>query len=258
MMMFLLVSALALATTTLIQQRGSLALGDSVKAFQLANDGFEDIIASYKHNPVAEIQDLDKSSNCSDGVVTNTTIAPSSYQATFFREGQATPLPCDTPISEVSEVKIVATIGSSTRAIETAFAAGSSAFRFDSASQAITTGASGEVINFGNSPDLNAVGFSDSSTGTLTVTKPGVYFLNAQATVDGVLLNKQAGIKIKEGTTVKASDVHVNTGSFSDPIMHASTVIALSVGDTIQVNVWHDNGSSKNALDVVFSGFLLN
>jgi hypothetical protein len=128
MMMFLLVSALALATTTLIQQRGSLALGDSVKAFQLANDGFEDITAVYKHDPT--ISTIGGIATCTNGsgtspAVVKKDITTGHYEATFVKTSSAgggVATLCTTPISEVAEVKIVATVGSSTRAIQTAFA----------------------------------------------------------------------------------------------------------------------------------------
>lgn len=134
MMMLLLVSALGLATTTLVQQRRTLGTTESVRAFQLANDGLAEIINFNKNSGVApgvwakSIDDLKGTSGgtCLDGRVTRpitTANYTGTYDATFKDKNGDRITSCGTPISAIEEIKIVATVGSATRAIETAFAA---------------------------------------------------------------------------------------------------------------------------------------
>lgn len=124
MMMLLLVGALGLATTTLIQQRRVAGTAESVRAFQLANDGFAHIVAQYKNadeGTKTKIEDLFGVSSCSGGEVTGNTEL-GSYTATFT-DANLSQLTCGDPIAKAIQVKVVARVGSATRAIETAFGA---------------------------------------------------------------------------------------------------------------------------------------
>ena len=138
MMLFLMVGALALMTTTIIQQRGVSGTTESVRAFQLANDGFEDVIAKYNRGA----SNLSGLGTCNNGTVTNT-IATGSYTATFTDSNNTAIANCATPLSDVAQVKVVSTVGSSTRAIEAAFAANSG------------TVTGGCVVRFSSSPNPN-------------------------------------------------------------------------------------------------------
>ncbi len=127
MMLFLMVGALALMTTTIIQQRGVSGTTESVRAFQLANDGFEDVIAKYNRGAsnLSGLVGTGGTCNATTGTATVTnTIATGSYTATFTDSNNTAIANCATPLSDVVQVKVVSTIGSSTRAIEAAFATG--------------------------------------------------------------------------------------------------------------------------------------
>lgn len=125
-LMMLLVSGLALATVTLMQQRGATGLGDSVNAFQAANDGFEDLIARYKHASGTTLSAIGSCTNASGVGIISQSIGGRDYVATFQKKdasGNLMSASCADNLFDIEQVKVVATVGSSTRAIETAFAA---------------------------------------------------------------------------------------------------------------------------------------
>lgn len=121
-LIMLLVSGLALSTVVLLQQRGSATAGDSLNAFQSANDGFEDIMARYKR---ASGDTLSALGGCENGTITVSSGVVRPYTATFTKESDGSAVSdCNiTKLSDISQVKIVSSVGTTTRAIETAFAA---------------------------------------------------------------------------------------------------------------------------------------
>jgi len=120
----MLVAALSLATTAIIGKRGALSTDKSMQAFQTADSGAEVILAKIK-NAVNTDNALSTLGSCSGGKITGT--VRGDYAVSFFgvdTNGNEKTLTCSDKISDITKIKSSGSFGETTRAIETAVAAG--------------------------------------------------------------------------------------------------------------------------------------
>jgi len=121
------VSAIGIASTTLISRKMSTTSGKSVASFQIADSGAEIILQKMKDtldsDSNAKITDM--GITCSNGTVTGSISSGKEYEVTFLDEnGNQLPAGCNAPISDVQKIRSIGTYAQISRAIEAAVAAG--------------------------------------------------------------------------------------------------------------------------------------
>ena len=120
----MLVAALSLATTAIIGKRGALDTDKSMQAFQTADSGAEIILAKIK-NATSNSDLLSSLGTCANGKITGN--LRGSYTISLFGtndDGSEKILGCNDKIADVKKIKSSGSFGETTRAIETAVAAG--------------------------------------------------------------------------------------------------------------------------------------
>lgn len=125
-MMVIAVSALSLAVSVLVQKRGISGTNDSIIAFQVANSGIEDIIGKIERGESRNWKIQQISSPCSSGEISGTVgtgMNANSYTAYFVR-ADGNKLGCNDRVDLIEGIKVSATVGNSSRAVEMAYAGG--------------------------------------------------------------------------------------------------------------------------------------
>ena len=121
------VSAIGIASSTLIARKMSTTSGKSVASFQVADSGAEIILQKMKDtldsDSNAKITDMGLS--CNNGTVSGSISSGKEYEITFLDEnGNQLPAGCSAPISDVQKIRSIGTYAQVSRAIEAAVAAG--------------------------------------------------------------------------------------------------------------------------------------
>jgi len=121
------VSAIGIASATLISRKMSTTSGKSVASFQIADSGAEIILQKMKDtldsDSNAKITDM--GITCSNGTVSGNISSGKEYEITFLDEnGNQLPAGCSAQISDVQKIRSIGTYAQISRAIEAAVAAG--------------------------------------------------------------------------------------------------------------------------------------
>lgn len=122
-MFIILGAALGVTSISVIEQKNSSATGKSTQAFQVADSAVELVLKKAVSDPQGtNLNNL--GGTCASGVVSGVSVSGGLATLTFSDINGALVDDCLTTLSEVTEVKSVATYSSTTRAIGAAVAAG--------------------------------------------------------------------------------------------------------------------------------------
>lgn len=121
------VSAIGIASATLISRKMSTTSGKSVASFQVADSGAEIVLQKMKDtldsDSNAKITDMGMT--CSNGTVTGSISSGKEYEVAFLDEnGNQLAAGCSAQISDVQKIRSIGTYAQISRAIEAAVAAG--------------------------------------------------------------------------------------------------------------------------------------
>lgn len=170
------VSAIGIASATLISRKMSTTSGKSVASFQVADSGAEIVLQKMKDtldsDSNAKITDMGMT--CSNGTVTGSISSGKEYEVAFLDEnGNQLAGGCSAQISDVQKIRSIGTYAQISRAIEAAVAASGCGFKnweakqFDTVYEAETDGF---VIVYINTTQGNVYNvFADSSSNPSTI-----------------------------------------------------------------------------------------
>jgi Tfp pilus assembly protein PilX len=117
----MLVTALTLLSSSVLQQKASLSTANSARSFQVADAGAEQVLYQlYKQN-AGSIEDVadNMGLSCSDGVVQNTS---AGWTIRFYDEEDNRFTDCDTGSDQIAAIKSEGSSQSTVRAVEVAVA----------------------------------------------------------------------------------------------------------------------------------------
>jgi len=192
-MFILLISALGIASVTVIERKTSGTTGKSTQSFQVADSGAEIVLQKiYKDSALTDIASM---GGCSSGQVSGSidVAGEKNYTVTFY-DVDDNKLTCTDNVSDVRLIKSVGSYAQTSRAIEVAVAqtAGSWLYLIDSCKSLGCTAS----VNCG-SYGLTVGGYSGTTASTL-----------------GVSLGEIDNIVVSFGTNCSPSDP-IGTDSFS-------------------------------------------
>ena len=168
------VSAIGIASATLISRKMSTTSGKSVASFQIADSGAEIILQKMKDtldsDSNAKITDMGLS--CSNGTVSGNISSGKEYEITFLDEnGNQLAGGCSAPISDVQKIRSIGTYAQISRAIEAAVAA-SAEGSLDCQTVAGVVPSSGGGVSCPAEYTVTGGGCGPSSGGDVTGTVP--------------------------------------------------------------------------------------
>lgn len=120
------VMALGIASATIVEKKMAGTTGKSMLAFQVADSGVESIIK--KLNKDESIDSIGDLGDCDGFGKIKGNVSGGTYEITFFNEAGETIEDCATSISEINRIKSNGTYSSTSRAVETAWAAEETGF----------------------------------------------------------------------------------------------------------------------------------
>lgn len=171
-MFILLISALGIASVTVIERKTSGTTGKSIQSFQVADSGAEIVLQKIYKDNLRTVDDLVKIGGliCSgNGIISGSIATGKDFKITFEDDSGSDITSCTDSATEISRIKSVGSYAQTSRAIEVAVAAecGSGAVTFEVAgapTEAFSSGDKNDIRNFILDGGVLSAFFCDSSS----------------------------------------------------------------------------------------------